>query len=61
MDNRITGGDIPQGLAMELAQNPEAAERFRRMAPEQRGAVVCRASEIRSRAEMQAFVESLID
>ncbi|MDD6204282.1 MAG: hypothetical protein PUC05_04760 [Firmicutes bacterium] len=61
MDNRITDGDIPQGLAMELMQNREAAERFRRMAPEQRSAVVRRASEIRSRAEMQAFVESLID
>lgn len=61
MDKEILGGDIPQGLAMELAQNPEAAERLCRMAPQQRGAVVRRASDIRSRAEMQAFVESLID
>lgn len=61
MDKEILDGDIPQGLAMELAQNPEAAERLCRMAPQQRGAVVRRASDIRSRAEMQAFVESLID
>lgn len=50
---------LPQGLGMALAQNISAMERFARMPENEQQAVIDSARELRSKQEMQAFVNKL--
>ncbi len=51
---------LPQGLAMALAQRPEAMERFAALPETERQAVVDAAQAARSKQEMRACVEQLM-
>lgn len=52
--------ELPQGLAMALSQRPEAMERFAALPEAERRAVVNAAQAARSRQEMRACVERLM-
>lgn len=50
---------VPVGFGMALAQNPEALSRFAMLSPEERQQVVAAARAVRSKQEMQAYVNKL--
>ena len=52
--------ELPLGLGMALAQRPEAMERFALLPEAERQALIQGAHQIRSRQEMQAYVEKLL-
>lgn len=52
--------ELPLGLGMALAQRPEAMERFAALPEAQRQAVIDGAHHVRSKREMQAYVERLL-
>lgn len=59
MTNYVNGPEIPMGLGMALAENLNAMEYFASLSPAQQQAVIERTHQIRSKQEMQSFVQSL--
>ncbi len=59
MDNTSPHDTLPAGLAMALANDPAGLERFLSLPPKGRQALVARARQARSKAEMQALVADL--
>ena len=57
--NFSTGQDIPLGLSMAMAQNPNALNYFANLSPKQKQSIIDNAHEIRSKAEMKQFVDSM--
>ena len=51
--------ELPLGFGMALAQNTVAMERFAHLPEEQRQAVIDGARQVRSKQEMQAYVDQL--
>lgn len=51
--------DLPLGLAMALARNPEAMNRFGAMPPEQQQTVIEATHQVHSSREMRALVKQL--
>lgn len=61
MENYVDGPEMPLGLGMALAQNMDAMNRFASMSKERQKAVIAHTHSIRSKEEMQSFVQSLLD
>ncbi|MCD8383943.1 MAG: hypothetical protein LUC39_03180 [Clostridiales bacterium] len=59
MDNASPHDILPAGLAMALANDPEGLDRFLSLPPKSRAALVARARQARSKAEMQSLVSDL--
>ncbi len=59
MDKNITNSDIPLGLGMALAQNTEALKAFGALTIPQQQDFIENAHNIRSSAEMRAYVKTL--
>ncbi|MDD6991524.1 MAG: hypothetical protein PUI48_06830 [Oscillospiraceae bacterium] len=57
--NFVNGKDIPLGFGMALAQNSEAMTRFSAMSEEQRGQLIEGTHSVRSKKEMQAYVDRI--
>ena len=53
--------EMPVGLGMALAMNPEAMEKFSSLTDEQKREVVSGTHAIRSRKEMQQYVRNLTE
>ncbi len=53
--------ELPMGLSMALAQNPDALNRFEAMADEKRQAFISGTHAVRSKRDMQSYVQSLVD
>lgn len=52
--------DLPLGFGMALAQHPEAMERFAGLPETEQQAIIDGVHAVRSKQEMQAYVERLI-
>ena len=52
--------DLPLGFGMALAQHPEAMARFSALSEEEQKAIIDGTHAVRSKQEMQAYVESLM-
>ena len=52
--------DLPLGFGMALAQHPEAMARFAGLPEEEQRAIIDGAHAVRSKQEMQAYVENLM-
>jgi len=62
MDNNKNGrsfADVPLGFGMALAKNVNAMEAFARMSEAERQSVINRAHQVKSKQEMQQFVDGL--
>ena len=59
--NYSNGLELPLGLAMAMAQNPQAMERFASLTPRQKEQLISNAHNTHSKGEMQSLVESLND
>ena len=59
MKNFANGPEIPLGLGMALAQNRAAMNRFAALPASEQAALIERTHGIRSKEEMQSFVQSL--
>lgn len=57
--NFVNGKDIPLGFGMALAQNSEAMTRFSAMTEEQRRQLIEGTHSVRSKKEMQAYVDRI--
>lgn len=57
--NFVNGKDIPLGFGMALAQNSEAMTRFSAMSEEQRRQLIEGTHSVRSKKEMQAYVDRI--
>lgn len=57
--NLANGPEIPMGLGMALAQNLHAMNSFSQLPAEEQQQIIAHTHEIRSRKEMQAYVEQL--
>ncbi|MGN1101677.1 MAG: hypothetical protein ACI4RG_05750 [Huintestinicola sp.] len=57
--NFVNGKDIPLGFGMALAQNSEAMNRFSAMSDEQRRQLIEGTHSVRSKKEMQAYVDRI--
>lgn len=57
--NIISSGDVPMGFAMALAQNTEAMAHFSNLSPQQQKEILAKTKWIRSKEEMQAYVNHL--
>ena len=57
--NYSHGQDIPLGLSMAMAQNPQALDYFAGLSPEQRQEIIDDAHGIRTKAEMKQLVDGL--
>ncbi len=57
--NFVNGKDIPLGFGMALAQNSEAMNRFSAMSEEQRRQLIEGTHSVRSKKEMQAYVDRI--
>lgn len=51
--------DLPMGFGMALAQNPEAMNRFAMLSSEEQRQVVNGTHAVRSKQEMQAYVNKI--
>ncbi len=58
--NLVNGVDIPIGLGMALAMNPEAMTYFANLPDAQKQVVINGTHQIRSKGEMQLYVANLI-
>ena len=56
----LTNGDVPLGLGMALAQNMTAMAYFSSLDAQQQQAIIEHTHQIRSKQEMQAYVNSLV-
>lgn len=54
-------GDVPLGLGMALAQNPQALQAYAALSESQRDAVLQSARSVSSRQEMAVMVQRLAD
>ena len=61
MRNLFDPSDMPFGLGVALAANPDAKKRFDSMPKSERRDVVVGAHNIKSEEEMNAYVRSLVD
>ena len=52
--------ELPLGLGMALAQHPAAMARFAGLSEEEQQAIIDGAHAVRSKQEMQAYVENLM-
>ena len=52
---------LPEGLAMALAQDPEALNAFGQLPGQEKSHYVERAHQVRSKAEMRALISELGD
>lgn len=52
--------ELPLGFGMALAQHPEAMERFAGLPEAERQAIIDGVHAVRSKQEMQAYVERLM-
>lgn len=59
MEKNLTNGEVPIGFAMALAQNMNAMQYFSSLSPEQQRSLIGRSRGIKSKEEMQAFVDSI--
>ena len=59
-ENFVDGPDIPMGFGMALAQNPDAMDVFSALTEDQRRQVLKKTHRIGSKAEMRAYVDSLV-
>lgn len=57
--NFVFGDDVPLGLGMALAKNPEALEYFNNMTGDQRKAIIAGTHSIKSKEEMRQYVNTL--
>lgn len=53
------GGDMPIGFGLSLAANAKAMDAFSKMSDAQKSAVVEQSRQMRSRADMESFVNKL--
>ncbi|MDD3692803.1 MAG: hypothetical protein PHX02_02730 [Oscillospiraceae bacterium] len=63
MDNKnnlVNGPGIPMGLGMALAQNTKAMQYFASLSAQEQQAIIENTHNIRSKQEMQSFVNGLI-
>lgn len=60
MKNYANGPEIPLGLGMALAQNRAAMNRFAALPAAEQQAFIERTRGVRSKEEMQSFVQSLL-
>lgn len=58
--NFVNGKDIPLGFGMAPAQNSEAMIRFSAMSEEQRRQIIEGTHSVRSKKEMQAYVDRIV-
>ena len=59
-ENFVDGPGVPMGFGMALAQNPDAMDVFSSLTGEQRKQILDKTHRIGSRAEMRAYVDSLV-
>lgn len=59
MQHPVSENEIPMGLGMALARNPEAMQRFGTLTGEQQRQIIEQTHNIGSKQEMRAFVEQL--
>lgn len=52
--------ELPLGFGMALAQHPEAMQRFAALSEAEQQAIIDGTHQVRSREEMQAYVERLM-
>ena len=57
--NLANGPEIPMGLGMALAKNLDAMNSFSNLPAEEQQQIIAHTHEIRSRKEMQAYVDHL--
>ncbi len=53
--------ELPMGLAMALAMNPEAMTKFATLSEAQKQEIVAGTHAVKSTEEMQRYVESLVN
>lgn len=53
--------EMPVGLGMALAMNPEAMERFSSLSDRQKQQIISGTHSIKSRREMQQYVQNIIE
>ena len=53
--------ELPLGFGMALAQNPRAMAYFSKQSKEKQEEILSHTHSIRSRSEMHAYVQSLVD
>ncbi len=53
------GADIPLGLTMAMAQNPQAFDCFSKLSLDQKQQVISCSKQVRSKREMQELTDSL--
>ena len=59
-ENFVGGSDVPLGFSMALAQNPDAMDVFSALTGGQRRQILDKTHRIGSKAEMRAYVDSLV-
>jgi len=59
MEKNLTNREVPIGFAMALAQNMNSMQYFSSLSPDKQRSVIGRTRGIKSKAEMQAFVDSI--
>lgn len=59
MESLLSSNEIPIGLGMALAENVEAMEYFSSLTKEEKQRIVDYTHKIRSKREMQEFVNSM--
>ena len=59
MANLTNGPEMPMGLGMALAQDMSYMNKFASLSAEEKRRIIERTHSIRSKEEMQVFVESL--
>lgn len=52
--------EMPLGFSMALAMNPDAMKQFALLGEEQKQAIIAGTHEIRSKDEMQRYVNSIV-
>ncbi|NLA76454.1 MAG: hypothetical protein GX851_01250 [Clostridiales bacterium] len=57
--NDVTDSEIPLGLGMAFSKNSDAMKYFSSLSMAQQQAVIDRAHAVRSKSEMQSFVDAL--
>lgn len=55
----INNQELPIGFTMELAQNPEALNKFAQLPEHERGMIADGARDVQSRNEMRNYVDNM--
>lgn len=53
-------GDMPVGLGMALAQNPDAMQKFAALSEDKQREIIDGTHAVRSKAEMRQYVDKII-